>query len=96
MSATIEISHAEKNDRGRYWTETSGGEAELIYRLRDAGRMVIGSTFVPLEARGGGVALALVKRAMDDARSAGRKVDSICPYVDVVLDRHPEWSDLRA
>ncbi|MCA8890066.1 MAG: GNAT family N-acetyltransferase [Parvularculaceae bacterium] len=96
MTATIEISHTERDDRGRYWTETPGGEAELIYRLAGAGKIVIASTFVPREARGGGVAYALVKRAIDDARDAGRSIGSTCSYVDVLLERNPEWRALRA
>lgn len=91
----FDIAHAEKNRRGRYWTHTRGGEAELTYQLDGAGRMVIATTFVPVEARGGGVAEALVRRALADARREGRKVDPACPYVDRLFARHPEWSDLR-
>ncbi|MFN0025519.1 MAG: GNAT family N-acetyltransferase [Parvularculaceae bacterium] len=91
------IAHTEKNQRGRYWIETNAGEAELTYQVADAGdRIVINSTFVPIDARGGGVALALVKRAINDARVTGRKVDPVCPYVDRLFDRHPEWRDLLA
>lgn len=91
-----EIAHTEKNKRGRYWIETKAGEAELTYQVGDRGdHIVINSTFVPIDARGGGVALALVKRAIADAKAAGRKVDPVCPYVDRLFDRHPEWRDLR-
>lgn len=95
MTPTIKIGHNEKNNRGRYWTETDAGEAELVYSLSQNGRMTINSTFVPIDARGGGVALALVRRAVEDAKAAGRKVDPVCPYVDRVFDRHPEWRELR-
>lgn len=96
MTPTIRIGHNEKNNRGRYWMETDAGEAELVYSLAPNGRMTINSTFVPIDARGGGVALALVKRAVEDAKATGRKVDPVCPYVDRLFDRHPEWRDLRA
>lgn len=95
MAPTIKIGHNEKNNRGRYWTETTAGEAELIYSLSSGDKMVIDSTFVPKDARGGGVALALVKRAVEDAKAFGRKVDPVCPYVGRVFDRHPEWGELR-
>ena len=95
--AAQEIAHTEKNKRGRYWMETTAGEAELTYQVGERGDLiVINSTFVPMEARGGGVALALVKRAIEDAKAAGRKVDPVCPYVDRLFDRHPEWRVLRA
>lgn len=91
------IAHTEKNKRGRYWIETEAGEAELTYQVGDQGDLiVINSTFVPVEARGGGVALALVRRAIDDAKAAGRKVDPVCPYVDLLFARNPEWRSLRA
>lgn len=96
MTPVIRIGHNEKNSRGRYWMVTNAGEAELVYSLDVNDRMIINSTFVPIDARGGGVALALVKRAVEDAKATGRKVDPVCPYVDRVFDRHPEWRELRA
>jgi len=96
LTPVIRIGHNEKNSRGRYWMVTNAGEAELVYSLDVNDRMIINSTFVPIDARGGGVALALVKRAVEDAKATGRKVDPVCPYVDRVFDRHPEWRELRA
>ena len=96
MNATIKIGHNERNNRGRYWMDTNAGEAELVYSLDVNDRMIINSTFVPIDARGGGVALALVKRAVEDAKATGRKVDPVCPYVDRIFARHPEWRELRA
>jgi hypothetical protein len=96
LSPNVEIGHTEKDRRGRYWMNTKAGEAELTYSLADNDRMIINSTFVPIDARGGGVALALVKRAIKDAKASGRKVDPVCPFVGRVFDRHPEWGDLRA
>lgn len=95
MTKTAKIDHAEKDKRGRYWIITKAGEAELTYQLGANDRMIINSTFVPMDARGGGVALALVKRAVADAQKTGRKVDPVCPYVDRIFARHPEWSELR-
>jgi hypothetical protein len=92
----IAIDHAEKNKRGRYWTNTKAGEAELVYSLGAGDSMIIKSTFVPIDARGGGIALALVKQAVKDAKERGLKVDPVCPYVGRLFDRHPEWRDLRA
>ncbi|MEZ5920199.1 MAG: GNAT family N-acetyltransferase [Parvularculaceae bacterium] len=90
------IRHTEKENRGRYWVDTNAGEAELTYSAPKADHIIIHSTFVPIEARGGGVAAALVKRAIDDARAAGRKITSRCNYVDRLFARHPEWRDLLA
>jgi len=40
--------------------------------------------------------LALVKRAVEDARAKGVKVVPICPYVRLQIDRRPEWQDVLA
>lgn len=53
-------------------------------------------TYVPDELRGGGVAGQLVKTALEAARTAGVKVNPLCSYVAVYLERHPEFADLRA
>jgi len=90
-----EILHVEHSQRGRYWTNTAAGEAELTYQLGDSDAMIIAGTFVPRQARGTGVALALVKRAVADARARGRKIAPLCPYVARIFDRHKEWADLR-
>lgn len=95
MTPKLKIGHNERYNRGRYWMETNAGEAELVYSLGANDSMIINSTFVPIDARGGGVALALVKRAVEDAKATGRKVDPVCPFVDRVFDRHPEWRELR-
>lgn len=96
MIKSLKIGHNEKFKRGRYWAETKAGEAELVYSLGDDDKMIISSTFVPIDARGDGVARALVERAVSDAKASGRKVEPVCPYVDRVFSRHPEWRDLRA
>lgn len=96
IKPAIKIGHNERDSRGRYWMVTNAGEAELVYSLGVNDKMIINSTFVPIEARGGGVALALVRRAVEDAKATGRKVDPVCSYVDRVFGRHPEWRELRA
>jgi hypothetical protein len=44
--------------------------------------------------RGQGVAGEVVKVALDDARSEGKKVVPACSYVADYIDRHPEYADL--
>ncbi|HXI88297.1 MAG TPA: GNAT family N-acetyltransferase [Parvularculaceae bacterium] len=81
---------------GRYSLTTKAGEAELVYHLDDAGRMVITHTYSPPEARGRGVALRLVERVVEDARARKMKIVPQCPYVAKVFERRQEWSALRA
>jgi predicted GNAT family acetyltransferase len=45
---------------------------------------------------GQGHAGTLARSALDDARTRGRSVDPVCPYVAAYIDKHPEYADLRA
>lgn len=90
-----DIEHNEENGRGRFSLAVKGGEAKLTYTLR-GGTMTIDHTFVPVEARGGDVAMRLVRRAVADAETKGRKIAPECSYVARVFDFMPEWAHLRA
>ena len=79
----------------RFHTRLEGREAELLYSLRD-GRMVIDHTGVPDDYKGQGVGLALVTRAVEDARRDGVKITPLCPFAAAQFRRHPEWSDVLA
>lgn len=52
-------------------------------------------TFVPDALRGQGVAAQLVEAAFAAARAAGVKINPLCSYVDVYMQRHPDSADLR-
>jgi predicted GNAT family acetyltransferase len=80
----------------RFLAERSGQTAELAYAELDALTLDFHHTFVPPELRGGGLAGALVARALDWARASGRKVVPSCPYVATYIHRHPEYADLVA
>lgn len=77
----------------RFATRLDGWEAELLYSLRDD-RMVIDHTGVPDAIGGRGVAAALVKAALDHARSQGWRVVPACSYSAAYVQRHPEYADL--
>ena len=52
-------------------------------------------TVVPGALEGRGIAAALVSTALDWARTQGYKVNPVCSYVRVYMQRHPETQDLR-
>lgn len=91
----MDIAHEEKNGRGRFHVALDSGEAELTYLL-DGDVMTIDHTYVPPPARGGDIAMRLVRRAIEEARSRKLKIDPQCRYVARVFDFMPEWSDLLA
>ena len=53
-------------------------------------------TWVPPALRGRGIAEQLVRRALDDAQNAGRRVVPQCSYVARYIDRHREFQPLLA
>ncbi len=53
-------------------------------------------TAVPPEHEGKGYAAALVKFALDKARTDNYKILPYCQYVSAYLVRHPEYQDLVA
>ena len=92
----MEVIHDRTSAGGRYRANVAGGEAELTYRLRDDGVMIIDHTFTPLQSRGRNIARQLVERALADAREENRLIDPKCPYVDKLFQRRADLNDLRA
>lgn len=86
----------ERDGRGRFHVAVDGGDAELLFVIREDGAMRIDHTYVPPAARGGDVAMRLVRAAIAKAEHEGRRVDPQCAYVARVFDFMPEWAPLRA
>lgn len=98
VQAAIQVTHEDYGSSGRYAASVSGieGEAELTWRSGGPGIIVADHTYAPGTMRGTGVALALVKRLIADARERGLLIVPTCSYVLAQFDRHPEWASLRA
>lgn len=78
-------------------------EARLGERLagwveygRVGSRLVALHTEVLPEFGGRGIASALVRQVLDDARAGGIKVTPRCPFFVAHFERHPEDADLVA
>jgi predicted GNAT family acetyltransferase len=91
MSANPEVRHNESAHR--YEVEIDGKLAVAEYEL-EGGRQVFTHTLVPPELRGKGLAEKLVRRALEDARAASRKVVPACSYVAVFIQRNKEFAGL--
>ncbi|HDQ14116.1 MAG TPA: N-acetyltransferase [Sediminispirochaeta sp.] len=78
----------------KFFAESKGEEAHLIYRLLDGGILDLTHTYVPPSLRGGGLAGRIVKRALDYAREKGYRVIPSCWYAEAFIQRHPEYQDL--
>ena len=83
---------------GRYVIAMPNGElSRLSFVHAGAGHIIADSTFVPPPYREQGVAEALVRRLIEDARRQGLKITPTCWYIADEFDRHaPHWDDVRA
>ena len=90
----LSIERDEGVSKGRYFVRLDGVDAEMTYSRAGKGIIIIDHTGVPDTLRGRGVGLALVRRAIEDARVEGRVVIALCPFAKAQIDRHPEWQDV--
>lgn len=79
----------------RFETTVEGEQATLDYTL-DGATMTIAHIHVPEAIAHHGVAAALMRAALEAARSHGWRVVAHCPYAAFYLRQHLEWSDLVA
>ena len=91
MDAPVQITH---NASARCYEAVVDGHLSVCeYELAE-GRMIFTHTVVPPELRGRGMAEALVRAALADARAAGRQVVPQCSYVARFIARHQEFAVL--
>ncbi len=96
MSDIGPIMLEEEGSKGRYLYRAEGHEAEMTFSKVGTSQIIIDHTGVPDAFRGQGVGLALVTRAVEDARRNGVKVRPLCPFAAAQFRRHPELSDVLA
>lgn len=83
-------------DQHRYELVLDGRIVGLADYRPDGDADVFFHTEVSPDLRGRGLALVLVRAALDDARARGRRVRPTCWYVADVVRDHPEYRDLVA
>ena len=79
----------------RYELPLDGRTAYASYR-RDGNVLLVYHTEVPREFEGRGIGSTLVKGMLDLARAQDLKVKPLCSFVAAYMQRHPEFSDIRA
>lgn len=93
MSGAVAVRHNEPAHR--YEAIVDGHLSVCEYE--DVGdNRVFMHTLVPTELRGRGIAEQLVRTALADVRTEGRKVVPACSYVARFIERHGEYRDLLA
>jgi predicted GNAT family acetyltransferase len=79
----------------RFELDAEGQIAFATYRRAD-GVITFTHTETPRALRGRGIASALIRGALEIARTEGAKVRALCPFVSDYIARHPEFADLLA
>jgi uncharacterized protein len=87
---------ADNPEERRYEARVGGELAGWVDYGRVATRLVALHTEVPPAFGGRGIASALVRRVLDDARAAGQTITPRCPFFVSHFQRHPEDRDLLA
>ena len=91
-----ELVITDNHDARRYEAHLGKQLAGFVDYGRIKGRIVALHTEVLPEFGGRGIASALVRRVLADARANGDKVTPRCPFFVAHFERHPEDADLIA
>jgi uncharacterized protein len=87
---------ADNPEARRYEAHLEGELAGWVEYGRVRTRLVALHTEVLPAFEGRGIASALVRRVLDDARAAGQTITPRCPFFVRHFERHPEDADLVA
>jgi len=88
------ITRQTKGSKTRYVLHQNGHEAELTYSSLSPVKVIADHTGVPDGLRGTGAGLVLLERLVADARAEGFQIVPLCPFVEAMRKRHPDWADV--
>ncbi len=91
-----EVTREKAEHKGRYVIRQNGEEAEMTYSITTPTLVIADHTAVPDSFRGTGAGLALLTQLVADARAEGFKIMPLCPFVNAMRKKHPEWADVFA
>lgn len=89
----LKIEHDKKNQK--FFAVIGGKEAYLQYIISNTSTMNMIKTYVPYELRGQGIAGKIAEEALNYAKQNFYKVIPSCSYVDVYMERHEEYNNMR-
>src|SRR5687768_8438216 len=83
------IALEDSGSKGRYTVHgPDGAVAQMTFTKVGEHQIIIDHTEVPDSFRGQGVGVRLVQRAVEDARSSGKKIIPLCPFAAAQFRRH--------
>ena len=80
----------------RYELHADGQLVGIADYTVDGDTMVFPHTEIDSSRRGQGLGAVLVKGALDDVRTTGRRIVPACWYVAQFVDENPDYKDLLA
>lgn len=92
-SSNMQVNVHHRPEAKRFEALVDGHLSVAEYHVTD-GVMHMTHTGVPSALQGRGIAAALVAEALAHARAQGLKVNPVCSYVRVYMQRHPDTLDL--
>lgn len=91
----MQIEKIQTGQRGSYLARPgdTGPFGDLTFHVSDD-VMVLEHTSVPPDYAGQGVGVALVARAVADARASGQTIIPDCPFAAAQFCKRPDWADV--
>lgn len=78
----------------RFETRVNDAALAFLSYVPEGGRVILDHTFVPDGLRGRGIAAALTRAALNEARQRHWKIIPRCSYVAAFIARNPAYADL--
>ncbi len=89
---TQDLLIADNTAEGRY--EARLGDVLVGLVEYETGPDLVVYTHSEVSVEGLGIGGRLARRALDDARTQGRQVLPVCPFIKSWIDKHPDYADL--
>ena len=83
-------------EASRFELDCGSGQIAFAPYRREGDVLTVPYSEVPRALRGKGFGEKLILGLLAQARAEGLKVRPLCSFVDAVMRRHKEYSDLRA
>lgn len=94
MADPVDVTIKDHPDEHRYEAIVDGEVAGVAVYHLEPGRIVFEHTEVEDAFEGKGVGGRLARGALEDARSRGLGIVTVCEFMQAYVERHPEYADL--
>lgn len=78
----------------RYVLEIDGKALGVAVYQEDGARAVFTHTEVDPSLEGQGMGSKLIREALDDVRSRGKRIVPVCEFVAAYAQKHHDWDDI--